>query len=151
MFEQYIGCSIWRLLAYAGVMASAAVLTTVLYVQLYGFDKWKGDMITANDLMLAGTLLPLGETEPQQAQPQMFNPQQMPMQMHHQQQAPQMQHQQQQNGMAAGQFLCPQHGPVGMPIFSQAGTAHCPLCTQPMLFHGTQNTTQARAAAFPQR
>jgi len=36
---------------------------------------------------------------------------------------------------AAGQYLCQQHGAVGLPLLDQAGLPHCPVCGQYMLLN----------------
>ena len=35
----------------------------------------------------------------------------------------------------AGQYVCPQHGAVGLPVFDTAGSPHCPVCNQVMCFN----------------
>ncbi len=39
------------------------------------------------------------------------------------------------NASQAGQYVCPQHGAVGMPIYGQHGNQQCPICGQGMQFH----------------
>ncbi len=47
---------------------------------------------------------------------------------------------------SAGQYICPQHGAVGLPSFDAAGSPHCPCCGQIMQFSRAQNGTFALAA-----
>lgn len=39
---------------------------------------------------------------------------------------------------ASGQYVCPQHGAVGLPVFDAAGTPHCPVCNQAMCFNSVR-------------
>lgn len=48
----------------------------------------------------------------------------------------------------AGQYICPTHGAVGLPVFDAAGVAHCPICNQPMSFNGSRAGGQAGLVAF---
>ena len=45
----------------------------------------------------------------------------------------------------AGQFICPTHGAVGMPLYGQGGVPQCPICGQVMQFYnsGYQGTAAA--------
>jgi hypothetical protein len=43
----------------------------------------------------------------------------------------------------AGQFICPAHGAVGLPVFDAAGVPRCPLCKEAMGFNGPQAGVQA--------
>jgi len=49
---------------------------------------------------------------------------------------------------AAGQFVCPQHGAVGLPHYDAAGTPHCPIDGQVMHFNGISSNNLALAAGF---
>ncbi len=40
---------------------------------------------------------------------------------------------------SAGQYICPQHGAVGLPSFDAAGSPHCPCCGQIMQFSRPSN------------
>lgn len=119
MIEQYFGISLKKLACFASLVFSAAVVTTFVFGMIFGFDKWLQDMNVAKNLMLAGATVSV-------AQPPVATG----------------------GGWGgadaggAGQFLCPQHGAVGMPVVDPMGSPHCPVCGQGMLFHGTgmQNT-----------
>lgn len=53
-----------------------------------------------------------------------------------------------QNGQAAaGQFVCPQHGAIGLPQFDAAGVPHCPLDGLTMSLHQAGAGGMALAAA----
>jgi hypothetical protein len=47
---------------------------------------------------------------------------------------------------SAGQYICPQHGAVGLPSFDAAGSPHCPCCGQIMQFRRAPNGNFALAA-----
>ena len=40
---------------------------------------------------------------------------------------------------AAGQFVCPSHGAVGLPTYDAAGVPHCPICNQVMCFNNASS------------
>ncbi|MGA2225420.1 MAG: hypothetical protein ABSH41_13375 [Syntrophobacteraceae bacterium] len=44
---------------------------------------------------------------------------------------------------AAGQFICPTHGAVGLPVVDASGVPRCPLCNGAMSFNGPQAGAQA--------
>ena len=50
--------------------------------------------------------------------------------------------------LAAGQYVCPQHGAVGLPVFDAAGVPHCPVCTQVMCFNGISTVPQSNSMAL---
>lgn len=47
----------------------------------------------------------------------------------------------------AGQFICPTHGAVGLPVVDAAGVPRCPICNGEMSFNGPQAGTQAGPVA----
>jgi len=47
----------------------------------------------------------------------------------------------------SGQYLCPTHGAVGLPLVNAAGAAVCPICGSPMQFRAL-NVAGAVQAAF---
>ncbi len=87
------------------ILMSAAVLC--VYGGIYGFDSIKQQLAGASKVMLAAA--------PTQQTPvayTMGNP-----------------------SAPAGQYICLQHGAVGMPNFNQAGAPQCPLCSRFMQFN----------------
>ncbi len=46
---------------------------------------------------------------------------------------------------SAGQYICPQHGPVGLPRFDATGSPHCPGCGQIMQLRRASNGNFAPA------
>ena len=55
MFEQYFGLDIKRMGYFLGLAAAAAVMVTLIYGLVFGFDRWSGEMQRASDLMMAAT------------------------------------------------------------------------------------------------
>ncbi len=50
------------------------------------------------------------------------------------------------NPYAAGQYVCPVHGAVGLPQFDAGGMPHCPIDGQQMAFQGAANMALAAGA-----
>ena len=123
MIERYFGLDLNRLGYFFGLCIGVGVLTTGLFWLLFGFDKWEQNVQMGADLMAAAAV-----AAPQpQMQPQVVRT------------AP--------AANAAGQFVCPQDGAVGLPNIDAAGVPHCPACGQTMVFNSPQSGNLALAAA----
>lgn len=115
MFGLFDKTELKRYGAFFGCVLGAAVITTAIYWAVFGFGKWSRQVQTASDLMTAAAVVPVL---------------QQPFTTAVQQQA--------------GQFVCPQHGAVGLPNWNAAGVPTCPICGQVMIFRGaTVNPTLA--------
>ena len=116
MFALFDKTELKRYGSFLGLVLGAAVITTVIYWTIFGFSKWSSQVQTASDLMTAAAVAPILQ------QPYATAVQQQP----------------------SGQFVCPQHGAVGLPNWSAAGVPNCPICGQVMAFRGaTSNMTLA--------
>ncbi|MBF0119411.1 MAG: hypothetical protein HQK79_11290 [Desulfobacterales bacterium] len=105
---------------FIGLVLGTAIITTILYWLIYGFDKWKTDITSASNLMLAANVYPSLQG-----------------------------HTSQSGGGTAGQYLCPTHGAVGMPVINVQGVPACPICGMVMQFNGyTANNNNLAPAAF---
>ncbi|KPA19051.1 magnetosome protein Mad4 [Candidatus Magnetomorum sp. HK-1] len=113
MIEEYIPMDVKKLSLFTGSVIGTVVLTTLLYWFIYGFDLWQSQMNRASALMTAAAMVP--------AQPlQAYNGGAY-------------------NQNSSGQFVCPQHGSVGLPNYDATGLPHCPICGQIMQFHSAGN------------
>ncbi|MBF0469276.1 MAG: hypothetical protein HQK61_10410 [Desulfamplus sp.] len=140
MPEDYLDIDLKRLAYFFSLVIITAVLTTLLYWFVFGFDSWNKNVKIASDLMLAATAVPyqqqpmqFQQVQPYQQQPQPFS-----------------------NGMSAqaggmtsgsGQYVCPVHGAVGLPQFNAAGAPVCPLGDQVMQFCAAPTTNNLALAA----
>jgi len=106
MIDDYLGIDLKQSGVFAGAMLFTAIIVTALYWFVYGFDHWNDEMHQASNLMMAANIMPL-------------NTQHVPLQNN-----------------SAGQYLCPLHGAVGLPVFDQMGQPHCPVCNSTMQFTG---------------
>lgn len=58
MFEQYLGMDMKRVGYFFGLTITAAIVVTLIYWAVFGFDRWTGQMQRASDLMMAATVAP---------------------------------------------------------------------------------------------
>nr|MBF0220779.1 hypothetical protein [Desulfobulbaceae bacterium] len=122
---------------YIGLVGATAASVITLYGYANGFD-FLGERLRGASMAMTAAF----NTQPvQQPMQQQFIQQQPFYQGQGQmmyQPAPYAAQPQamQQQAQAAGQFLCPQHGPVGTPTLDATGIPRCPLDGQPMQFHG---------------
>jgi len=119
MFGLFNESDLKRFGFFAGLVLGAAVITTLIYWGIFGFSKWNRQVQTASDLMLSAAVSPVV---------QLVQPPCLP------------------GTQAAGQYVCSQHGAVGLPNWSAAGAPLCPICGQPMTFRqagGNRNLTLA--------
>ena len=117
---------------YSGLVAATAAVVITLYGYVNGFDFLGEKLQGASMAMTAAFNQPVQQ---QFTQPQVLHQGQGQMMYQPAPNGAQPQGMQQQ-AQAAGQFLCPQHGPVGTPTLDPTGTPRCPLDGQPMQFHG---------------
>lgn len=120
--EQYLGADLRSLGLFAGLIVGAAVIVTLTYWAIFGFDRWNTNVQTASDLMMAAVVSPVVSTSPNGQTPSYTT------------------------GMT-GQFLCPTHGAVGLPNYDAAGSPRCPLCGQAMLFRNMSGNYALAAGA----
>ena len=116
MIKEYMGMDLKRSGLIVGSVLGTAVIVTVAFWLIYGFDVWKQDVRTASQLMAAAAVAPVARV------PAATN--------------------------AAGQFVCPQDGAVGLPHYDAAGVPHCPVCGQVMNFCGVSSNNLTLAAGF---
>jgi len=83
----------------------AAAVVTIVYWAIFGFDRWKGEIQSASNLMMAAYVPAQVQQQPQTG-----------------------------TGIA-GQYICPQDGAVGLPRLDSGGVPHCPICGQVMTFN----------------
>ncbi len=120
MIEQYYGINIKNIGYFAGSVTIATVIATTLFWLVFGFDKWERDITTAQDLMLAAAV---NQNDMIRVVPGTIKTTKIKVKT---------------NVNATGQFLCPQDGAVGLPVYDTLGSPHCPLCSQTMMFHSAQ-------------
>lgn len=139
---------------FVGLIGLTAILASVLYGGIHGFDYLGRELKGASAVMLAAFNRPPGTMNQGMAPQQMYQPmgqQQMHQPMGQQQMHQPMGQQQMHPGMAynpngqfgsapqpntvAGQFYCPQHGSIGLPVYDQNSVPYCPLCGQMMYFN----------------
>ncbi|MBF0413934.1 MAG: hypothetical protein HQK70_14660 [Desulfamplus sp.] len=53
MLEDYLDINFKKFAWFAGLVMMVAVLTTILYWLIFGFDSWNKNVQIASDLMLA--------------------------------------------------------------------------------------------------
>ena len=116
MFEQYFGLDLKRMGYFFGLIIAALLLVTLIYWLVYGFDRWSGQMQRASDLMTAAVVSPVIQTNPAPAP------------------------------AAAGQYVCPRDGAVGLPHLDGSGVPHCPVCGQVMNFNNASSANLTLAA-----
>jgi len=161
MTDQLSNASIKNWLFFAGAIALTTIVVAALYGWIYGFNYMAKSIQGAGNVLTAAFVGPAG-TAPQpyvyqgQTQTQgayVYQPAAAPTQQVGAAPQPyvyqgQVQTQPQGNYVyqpaaaptqQAGQFVCPQHGAVGMPIYGQGGIPLCPICGQIMQLIGTAN------------
>ena len=106
--EQYLGFEPKRLVYFAGTTICTTVVVTLAYCLIFGFDNWRTDMTNSTKMMLSAATVPMGQAA---AAPYATRAG---------------------GGAAAGQYVCPTDGAVGLPLFDAAGMPHCPMCGQIM-------------------
>lgn len=114
MFEQYFGMDIKRFGYFSGMVAGVALIVTIIYWAVFGFDRWKEEVRMASDLIMAASVAPVAQAP---AGPGV-----------------------------AGQYVCPQHGAVGLPNLNATGVPHCPVCGQVMGFYSARSNRVTLAA-----
>jgi hypothetical protein len=127
MLGQYVDLDGRRLGYFAGSIAAAALVVTGIYWALFGMNQWTTKVQQGANLMMAAAPLPYGG--------QSFGNPGVGGQVYNGQA-----YQGQVPGVAgmtggAGQYVCPTHGAVGLPVLDAAGTPHCPVCNQVMCFN----------------
>ena len=117
------------LAVFGGLTISVVAVVAAIYGFVYGFNNLSTSVIGASKVMVAAFNKPVAVQavqQPIQQQPvQQFYSQ--PYQQPYQQPVAQ-----QYGGAPTGQYLCPQHGAVGLPNYNVNGGAYCPACGQPM-------------------
>ena len=118
---------------FGGLVCLTAFVVTLLYGAIFGFDYLSQELSGASRVMFAAFNRPAVSAVPQQTfgpghLQNQGNPVAAPygQQIHPQQMAAPM------TAPAAGQYLCPQHGNVGFPLFDGQGVARCPIGGQVM-------------------
>lgn len=117
MIEQYFPAEGKKIGYFFGLLIGAALVVTLLYWLVFGFDRWSGQMQRAADMMTVAATAPT-------VQPHTPTP-----------------------SSTAGQYVCPQDGGVGLPDFDAAGAPHCPVCGRVMTFSSVQAGGLSPAAA----
>ncbi|MBF0507482.1 MAG: hypothetical protein HQK57_00940 [Deltaproteobacteria bacterium] len=117
MLQQYFGLDSKKFGTLVGLISAVAVIVTVIYWAVFGFGTWKKELNQASSLMLAAAGSPGASTARTQPLP-IGQPAPAPSSI-----------------SGAGQYLCPQHGAVGLPNFDGQGNACCPICGQAMAFN----------------
>ncbi|HIJ58071.1 MAG TPA: hypothetical protein HPP41_00180 [Deltaproteobacteria bacterium] len=126
MFEQFFEVDAddpKRFGYFFGLVIGTAIIVTVIYWAIFGFNKWEGQVLRTADLMMAATIVP---TAPATGFPSGVG-QSFPS--------------------GAGQYVCPRDGVAGLPSFDAAGCPHCPICGQVMGFNSAPSTNLTTAAA----
>ena len=146
-----------------GLVIFTAIIVTIIYWAIFGFDRWSGQMQRASDLMTAATGTPVAQANTlppgagQYVCPRsgavgcpVFDAAGVPhcpgcgqaMRFHRAfSRSPTLAATgtpvAQANTLppGAGQYVCPRSGAVGCPVFDAAGVPHCPGCGQAMRFH----------------
>lgn len=148
MIEDYLHMDLKNLGYFSGLVILVAVLITMLYWFIFGFNTWKNNVQTASDLMLAAAPAgsPTGGRAGGQAGNGGFNQAAATLPMG---QTPHNTHQNSPgtNNPVSGQFICPTHGAVGLPVYNGAGDPVCPLGDQIMQFKSAGSNNFAAAAA----
>ncbi len=120
MFALFDETELKRYGSFLGLVLGAALITTCIYWAIFGFGTWTRQVQSASNLMAAAAVAPVLQ------QPCVTATQ-----------------------SSAGQFVCPQHGAVGLPNWSAAGVPNCPICGQVMGFRGAgANTNNLTLAAM---
>jgi hypothetical protein len=128
-----------------GFFAGTIVLTTLvvagLYGWLYGFSYLEKSAVGAGRVLVAAFNGQPTTVQPVQPLQPVYPQVNVPVVQYQ----PQYQPQVVQQPLQAGQFVCPSHGSVGMPLYGQGGVPQCPVCGQVMQFFnsGYQGTTAA--------
>ena len=66
MVDTYLGIDLRRGGLLAGLVLGTAVLVTVVYASIFGFDHWRQDMRTTSQLMMAANQVPVVTPAPGQ-------------------------------------------------------------------------------------
>jgi hypothetical protein len=121
LWREYFGVEPSKLLVLGAAVLGAAVLTTIPYVLVTGYDKWKNDMGAASDLMLAEF-----PTSPSAAAPSAATPYSSVAPGNTSLRA----------GSARGertrQYTCPVCGTAASPTWTSDGNPTCPSCGNTM-------------------
>ena len=113
MFEDYFNADLKQIGLFVSSITITVIIATILYWTIFGFSSWSKNINRAQDLMLAAA------NQNQTLCPQL----QMPVNSTSLG-----------NRNVSGQYICPQHGAVGLPDFDINGNPHCPLCGMIMTF-----------------
>ena len=128
LIREYLGTEPRKLLVAVGFVVGVMVLVTIPYVLVVGFNKWSSDMREAGHMMWAGytpaatptgiaaqpaaySVVPVGAAPPAYAGGAAW-PALRPLM---------------QPGLGR-QYVCPSCGAVGLPRWTAAGQAACPIC-----------------------
>ncbi|MBF0497296.1 MAG: hypothetical protein HQK58_12100 [Deltaproteobacteria bacterium] len=130
MLEHYFGLDQKKFGTMCGLIVAVAIIVTVIYWAVFGFGRWKKELNQASSLMMAATNVPTAATAP--AGQTMLIAQPAPARS---------------LPAGTGQYLCPQHGAVGLPNLDSRGNACCPICGQAMTFNSTSSGNLTLAAA----
>ena len=120
MIEEYLGIDIKKLGTFVGLLVGTAVVVTAVYCFIFGFEQWQSEVKMSAQLMTAAATAPVAPCAPTAQMPAGIG--------------------------STGQYLCPQHGALGLPNFDAAGAPHCPSCGQIMQFSRSQTGNFALAA-----
>jgi len=125
LIQEYFGFDQRRVLISLAMVAGVAVVVTLIYVAIFGFDTWKSNMKQAGNMMVVNFQPPgaNGVVEP--------NIVPLPA-----------------AATSTIQYLCPTCGIVGLPRWSVGATPVCPQCGAVMSIVG-QNPATTQLAAAP--
>jgi hypothetical protein len=131
--ERKYDVNVTNLAVFGGLTFSVVAMVATIYGLMYGFGNLSTSVVGASKVMVAA----FNQPQPMPQQVPQYIPQNAPVAAQPGQQFYAQPYQQpvaaQQNiGGVTGQFLCPQHGAVGLPNYATNGAAICPICGQPM-------------------
>jgi len=98
-----------------GLVFLMLISISVLYGSINGFDRLGSDAGGAPEYMTGFQTTQMGNAP----SGQQFSQSQLSMHI-------------------SGQYVCPQHGGVGLPVFDAYNYPHCPICNQVMQFTSSQ-------------
>lgn len=135
--EQEYDINVKNIAIFGGLIVSVVASVAVVYGLIYGFGNLSTSVVGASKVMVAAFNQPqpmpqtgmqgLPPSNPQFGQVAVQPLAQPPQQIYAQPYAvPQT------TGPVTGQYLCPQHGAVGLPNYDANGMTYCPICSQPM-------------------
>jgi hypothetical protein len=141
MSTGYSRANIFNLSLFAGLVAGTGIIVALIYGALYGFNYMGQEVVGASRVLVAAYNTPPGNMNVAGA----FSPPMQPGYPYGQGAvygtAPQTGQygygypQAVTAGPAAGQYVCPLHGGVGLPNVDPRGFPTCPICGQCMRFN----------------